>query len=108
MLWSVCVFSSFADFANLGATTAQVFDTLQWGEFTAFELAAPIGLAMNIVQCLLLAVTLYFTYKATRAGRITFWIPLATGVVSLLFISVLWSIVWSSDPAFMNWFESQR
>ena len=108
MLWSLSVFSSFADFAKLGDTTAGVFERQGWGEFSAFDIAGPIGLAMNVVQSLLLVITLYLTYRATKAGRITFWIPLVTGVVSLLIISVLWAIVWSSDPAFVNWLESQR
>ena len=63
---------------------------------------------MNVVQSLLLLVTLYLTYRSTRAGRVSFWIPIATGALSLLIISVLWSLVWMSDPGFMNWFESQR
>jgi hypothetical protein len=95
-------FSSLAQYANLQATIEQVYTGYGYtGTYADPALASAVGITLNIVQPVALAIAAIFTARRLRAGKVAFWIPLVAGVVVSLISLALIVVVFAADPAFM-------
>lgn len=96
------VFSSFASFSNLSDTLVQVYKLNGYEAFTSLALANSLGMWLNIIQPIILAVVVVGTLVSLRRGRISFWIPLSGGILSTLIVLVFLAIAILVDPAFAS------
>ena len=76
------------------------YDQLGVGEYEAVELASAIGIAALVTQIVLWLAALGITVALIRAGRVSWWVPLAAGVIAIIATSVLIGIAIMSDPGF--------
>lgn len=76
------------------------YDQLEVGEYQAVELASAIGIAVLVTQIVLWLAALGITVTLIRAGRLSWWVPLAAGVIAVVVTSVLVVIAIMSDPGF--------
>lgn len=99
-------FSSIPQYADLQATIEQVFAGYGYtGTYANPSLAHGVGIALNIVQPIGLLIAVVFSARRLRSGRISFWIPLSTGIIVGIVSLALMAVVFLSDPSFMAFFE---
>jgi hypothetical protein len=90
---------------DLPATLDAVYETAGYGDFTADGLASAMGIAVNIVNVVLVIFAVWLATANLRAGRISFWIPLTVGAVSFIVTLALFAIVMFTDPALLAYVE---
>ncbi|WP_210479412.1 DUF6264 family protein [Naasia sp. SYSU D00948] len=78
-----------------------------FGDYTAIALASAIGIAVNVVNVLLLIAAVAASIPQLRAGRIAFWIPLVAGAIALVVAVVLIGAAMIGDPALAAYLEQQ-
>jgi hypothetical protein len=95
------VFNGFASNADLAYSITQAYTALGYdGQFPDIERANAVGLTLNIVQPILLALAVLLSGLSLRRGRVTFYIPLAAGVLSTIVSGILLMTLIYSDPGF--------
>lgn len=100
------VLSGFFAYSNLADTLGQVYAMQGIGEFTSFELADTIGSVLNVLQVSVFVVVAVLSYRMLRQSRITFWVPLAGGVLVSMVSAVLIIVLLASDPAFQDYLRT--
>lgn len=94
--------SGFATYSDLAYSLGQVYALYGYdGQYPNAEQAASVGLVINIVQPVLLIVTIWLSTVWLRKGRVTFWIPLTAGLVSGITSSALLMTLLFADPGFV-------
>lgn len=100
-------FSSLSVYADLGGFMQEVYATYGYtGTLADPSLASAVGIALNIVQPVLLVLAVVLAARSLRAGRVTFWIPLAAGVLAFVIWFVLVVVIFVSDPGLMNYLQT--
>lgn len=95
------VFNGFAANADLAYTITQAYAALGYdGQFPDVERANAVGLTLNIVQPILLILAVSLSSLSLRRGRVTFYIPLAAGVLSTIISVILLMTLIYADPGF--------
>ena len=97
---TINVFVSFTDLASV-ISRSYVIAYGYKGGYPNADLASSVGRTVNIIQPVLLLLTIWLSTRSLRRGRVTFWIPLAAGGVSLIVTLVALSVLISGDPDFM-------
>ena len=92
---------------RLGETLDATYAAQGFGDYTSLGLASAIGVAVNVVNVLLLVTAAAVAVRRLRAGRIAFWIPLVAGVVSLVVTIVLIGAAMLGDPALAAYLQGQ-
>ena len=82
-----------------------VYDQQGIGDFTPPAWLPTLALIGTIAQLALLAVTLVWSVRRLRAGRLAFWVPIAGGAASVIVMMVLVSIVFLNDPTFLSYLD---
>ncbi len=82
-----------------------VYDQQGIGDYTPPTWLPTLVIVATIVQLGLLAVTIVWSVRRLRAGRLAFWVPLAGGAASVIVMMVLMSIVFLNDPAFLAYLD---
>lgn len=98
------VISSFIAFTQLPATLDAVFAQLGVGDFTSDAAANAVGLAANIIQPIIWVIVAWLSWRSLQTGRVTFWIPLAGGVLANLIVGILVGVVMAGDPAYLEYY----
>ena len=102
------VFSAISYF-NLASLADQAMSILGIpGEFTNLEAAqlwGPIAAAVLIVGYLL---TAFFAWRAVRAGRLSWWIPLVGAIVTYIAVYICLAVPLLGDPAFVQFATTSR
>jgi len=94
--------SGFATYSDLAYSLTQVYAMYGYdGQYPNAAQAASVGLIINIVQPVLLILTIWLSTRSLRRGRVTFWIPLTAGIVSGVTSTVLLMTLLFADPGFM-------
>lgn len=97
----VNVLASIGGFLDLSTTLTTTMRALGIeGEFTNYAAARTWGLIAAIVMVLGYAVTMWLSLRLMRAGRSSWWVPLAGFVVTMMIVSGCVSVPMFGDPAF--------
>lgn len=101
------VFTGFVSYSDLPYTLSQVYALMGYdGDYPDIERANAVGLAINIVQPVLLVIAILLAMRSLRRGRVTFYIPLIAGVVSTIILFVFFAVLLAGDPALMKFAET--
>ncbi|MBL3686091.1 hypothetical protein D3248_03855 [Leucobacter zeae] len=65
-----------------------------------------LGVVSGLAVLLLFALTLIFSIRRMRAGKLAFWAPLAAGAIALLLVIVVQSVALSGAPEIMQQLQS--
>lgn len=101
-LGGVSVINSFPQFLDLAAALNQAAVQLGAGKYTNLELAASIGIALNVVQVTLYLASLAVSVVLLRKKRVAFYVPLIGGVLFVVIMIVLFAVAIFGDPTFMD------
>lgn len=95
--------SGLSTYSDLAASLTQIYGMYGYdGTYPNSDQARVIGTALNVINPVLLVLTIWLTYRRTRLGRISFWIPLVAGVVSTVVSTILLMVLLFADPAFVQ------
>jgi hypothetical protein len=101
------VFTGFVSYSDLPYTLTQVYGLMGYdGDYPDIERANAVGLAINIIQPVLLVIAILLSMRSLRRGRVTFYIPLIAGVVSTIVLFVFFAVLLAADPALMKFTET--
>lgn len=95
------VVAGFFQYSNIAEVVNQAYALQGVGEFTSTEFAETVGLAINVVNVVIYAVTALVTIRLLRARRLAFYVPLIGGALAAIVVAVLLLVLMFSDPAFM-------
>lgn len=93
------VATSLRTLADLPAVLDSAYTSAGVGRYTATELAASIGVALNVTQVILLLVAVAVAVPRLARNRLAFWVPLAAGGVWMVVSLVLFIVAMVGDPA---------
>ena len=96
----VYVIGGAESFLSLGASMERLFGQLGIGTYTPTSLTTVIGIVILVSQGIIWLITAGWSYVRMSRGRVSWWIPVAGGVASLLVSAALLGIVLGADPAF--------
>jgi hypothetical protein len=103
------VLVSLPGMADLPATIQQTYAMQGYtGHYGPVALGAAIGLAINISQLVLWAVTCGLSVLAIRRRRRAFYIPLLGALVSGLVVMVLTIVAMLNDPGLLHYLSTLR
>jgi flagellar biosynthesis protein FlhB len=102
------VVGGFAGFAQLGAVLSDAFEQQGIDEFSSFKLAANMGVVINIARIAILAIVIVVSLVLMSRNRLTFWVPIAGGVLAGLVVLVCILVVILADPALLEYVNSQQ
>lgn len=97
------VVTAFATFADLGPSLSLVYKQLGIEGSASATIAAPFGVAINIVRISVLVVTIVVSLLLIARHRRAFWVPLAGYVLAGLVTTALVVAVMLNDPAYQAW-----
>lgn len=97
------VVTAFATFADLGPSLSLVYKQLGIEGSVSATIAAPYGVAINIVRIAVLVVTIAVSLLLIARHRRAFWVPLAGYVLAGLVTSGLVVALMLNDPAYQAW-----
>jgi len=97
------VVTAFATFADLGPSLSLVYKQLGIDGTVSGSLAAPYGVAINIVRIAVLVVTILVSLLLIARHRRAFWVPLAGYVLAGLVTSGLVIALMLNDPTYQAW-----
>jgi Family of unknown function (DUF6264) len=101
------VIVSIPGMANLPTTIQQTYATQGYtGKYGPVALGTSIGLAINISQLVLWAITCGLSVLAIRKRRRAFYIPLIGAVVSGLLVMVLTIVAMLNDPGLLQYLST--
>ena len=103
----ITVVGSLTGGSDLARSIEQVYEIQDIGEFTTTNLASTLTTISTIFQLALFAAVAMLSYRMLRANRITFWVPLAGGVLASLVVAVFGLVLMLGDPAFQEFVNSQ-
>jgi len=92
------VLTSIPQFLRLPETLDEAYALQGFGDFTADDLASAVGVAVNVVNVLLLLGAVALAVTRLRAGKIAFWVPVVAGVIGVLVTIVLIAVAMIGDP----------
>jgi len=92
---------------GLAQTLDDTYASQGYGHYTSDSLAAAIGIAINVVNVLLLVVAVALSVRRLRSGRLTFWVPLVAGASALIVTIALVSAAMLGDPALPAFLSQQ-
>ncbi len=92
---------------RLSQALDEAYASQGFGDYTADSLATAMGIAVNVVNVLLLIAAVAASVRQLRAGRIAFWIPLVAGAVALIVTIVLIGAAMLGDPALPSYLQEQ-
>lgn len=100
------VLSVLPGFLGLGSVLNSAFQQYGLGHYTPTTLTSVIGIVLVAVYGGGWIATAAATVLSLRAGRTSFWIPLAAGVVAGIIAMVCFVILFVNDPAFVQYVSS--
>lgn len=100
------VISTISGWTDFATTLDEAYAQLGYGDYTSVELANSIGLAITIVQLVLLVVSAIMSIAFIRSGRTSYWVPLAFGALSIIVTVILMMVAMTSDPALANYLNA--
>lgn len=86
---------------GMSTTFAMLGDTPGIEPFTGPSWLGTAGKVTGVVIFALYALTLIYSIRRVRAGKLTFWVPLTAGVVALLIVIVLTLVAMLNTPELM-------
>ena len=102
------VVTTFKTFGDLGPSISVIYEQLGIAGTASAALAAPFGLAINIVRVSVLAITIVVSLLLIARQRRAFWVPLAGYAVAGIVSSILVCIVMLNDPAYQAWLTQNQ
>jgi hypothetical protein len=104
---TIFVISSTSTYADLPYSISEVYALYGFeGTHPDAELANSVGLAINIVQVVLLIIAIVLSWFTLRRGRLSFYIPLVAGVLANIVGTVLLTTLLLADPSFVDFMQS--
>lgn len=97
------VVTAFATFADLCPSLSLVYKQLGIDGSVDAALAAPFGIAINLVRIAVLVVTILVSLLLIARHRRAFWVPLAGYVLAGLVTSGLVVALMLNDPTYQAW-----
>lgn len=107
------VFTGLGDYMNPRATMNEIYTQLNatlpglnLGTFTNIDFAIRIGWVSVTVEAIVLGLTFYFAIKRMRAGKWSWWVPVAGAAISAIAVSILLGIALATDAGFVDAFQA--
>ena len=97
------VVTAFATFADLGPSLSLVYKQLGIDGTVSDSLAAPYGIAINVVRIAVLVATILVSLLLIARRRRAFWVPLAGYLLAGLVTSGLVIALMLNDPTYQAW-----
>jgi hypothetical protein len=108
VLGTFATFNSFGGYADLAGTLNGLYKVYGYtGTVADPVLANRVGVAMNVVQVVALVLAVIVSARRLRAGRLAFPVPLIAALVAAVASVILVGSVLGSDPAFLEFLNSQ-
>lgn len=101
VLWTVLTIEGLFSFPQLAQTLEAIYKQMGIGTFTLVDQAHSAGIALAVIQVVLLALTIWRSYRSLKRNRLAFFWPLVGFVVYFAVLMVVMAIVVFSDPAYM-------
>lgn len=70
------VATSIPQFADFGRVLDDAYSAAGIGDYTSAGLAGGVGLALNVIQIVLILIAVLVAVPRLRANRLAFWVPL--------------------------------
>lgn len=102
------VVTGFSTYANLGVPLRIVFEQQGIGAFTSDAAAVQVGLFLNVLRVILIAVAIIVSLVLISRHRLAFWAALGAGVLAGLAAIVCAMVLVVNDPAFIAYVESMQ
>src|SRR5690606_21328878 len=102
----VSVLFSIPSLLAMGDNAAAAFELQGLDPYTSYAQARTIGIITIVVQLLLWLGTLALSVRLLRRGTLSWWVPLAAGVLAIVIVSILWIVAIVIDPAFTSYVQS--
>lgn len=94
--------------SNIAVVIDQLYQLQNIGSYVATPAADTVGMAINIVNIVLYAITVLVTVRFLQAGRVAFYIPIIGGVLAAIIGAILIFVLMFNDPAFVAYITSRR
>jgi hypothetical protein len=107
MLGVVDVVTGFEQFSHLADALRAAYASQGFGVFTSDELAASMGIVINVARITVLVAAIALSLLRIRRGRRAFWIPLVGAAVAGLVVVTCVLIVVLNDPALAAYIANQ-
>ncbi|MEP6480991.1 MAG: DUF6264 family protein [Rhodoglobus sp.] len=101
------VVTGFGQFSSLAHTLRAAYQSQGFPAFTSDDLANSMGTVINVARVVVLVAAIVVTLVMIRAGRRTFWVPLAGAVLSALIVIVCLVVVILNDPALAEYVSTR-
>lgn len=101
MLWAVVAIEGLFSFPRLAETLGILYTQMEIGEFTLVDQARSAGIALAVIQVVLLALTIWRSYRSLKRGKLAFYWPLIGFVVYFAVLLVVLAVLIFSDPAYL-------
>lgn len=102
------VAARFATFADLGPSLNSMYGQLGITIGLSATIAAPYGIAINIVRIAVLVVTIVVSLLLIARHRRAFWVPLAGYVLAGLITGGIVVALMLNDPAYQTWIAQHQ
>ena len=98
----ISVTSSIPQYGNFQSTLDLALAQFGYTGYSQPELAASVGIALNIAQIVLYVAGAAVALLMVRRNRLAFIYPLIAGVLFVILAFVLLGVVFAADPALMD------
>ncbi|WP_157962388.1 DUF6264 family protein [Homoserinimonas sp. OAct 916] len=106
VLWTILTIEGLFSFPQLSETLNVIYAQLGIGTFTLVDEARTAGFVLAGIQVLLLALTIWRSYRALRRDRLAFYWPLVGFVIFYVTLMVVMAVVVFSDPAYLAYVKT--
>lgn len=90
-----------SSYLGLAASIERMFGQMGVGDYTPTMLTPIIGIIIVVSQGVIWLIAAGWSYARIHRGRLSWWIPVTAGIVSLLATVTLLGVLLSTDPAFL-------
>ena len=102
-LWAVLTIEGLFSFPQLPTTLDAIYAQMGIGSFTMVDQARSAGIALAVIQVVLLSLTIWRSYRSMKRGKLSFYWPLVGFVVYFAVLMVVMAVVVFSDPAYQTY-----
>lgn len=97
------VLTTVATMTDLAGYLEQTMKAMGMGSYTATAATGIVAAVVSGVNIVVWIAAAWLSTVSLRAGRLTFWIPLAAGVAVTLITGVCYAVLLMGDPSFIEY-----
>jgi hypothetical protein len=104
---AISIVTNVRNLIGFSATMREAYELSEYGEYTSTALADTIGVAILASQVVIFAIVALVSVARLRAGKRSFFVPLAGAVAAGIIALVLVVIAMAGDPALAEYMNSR-